>query len=294
MIRFADWGMRGELAQIWQICFDEPARPAKYFLNNYYCPENCLIYQIGGKIAAVVYLLPAQIVADFKPVQAHYIYAAATLPQYRSHGYMAALLAWAALIGANRGDQYSLVLPANRELYSLYEKSDYATFFQIDTLSVSLSQLCDIAETGRIGNTILTYRQLNTLRNSHLAGKNGSVLWSEEAFCYAIGIGRVYGDRLVCSRVGNQFSYALCRRIDENTCKVLEIMADHNTITDLAANLISAMPAQTYLFRQPVGSELFSQQGEKSAFGMVKPIGGAVLRPLQQNSDASYLGLALD
>jgi hypothetical protein len=293
MIRFADWGMRKELAQIWQICFDEPARPAKYFLYNYYRPENCLIYQVGGEIASVVYLLPAQIVVGLKPVQAHYIYAAATLPQYRSHGYMAALLAWASLAGANRGDQYSIVLPATPELYPLYEKSEYTTFFQNSTQSVSLGQLCDLAETGRISNTILTYHQLTSLRNAHLAGKNGSVLWSEEAFCYAVGIGRVYGDKLICSRTGDHLSYALCRRMDENTCSVMEIMADHSTITDLAANLISVMPAETYLFRLPADSGLFEQQGEKSTFGMVKPIGGA-LHLIQHDSDAPYLGLALD
>jgi len=294
MIGFADWGTRGELAQIWQTCFDEPARPAKYFLNNYFCPENALIYQIGGKIAAVVYLLPAHIVADLKPVQAHYIYAAATLPQYRGHGYMAALLAWAALSGASRGDQYSIVLPADSGLYSLYEKSDYSAFFQVSTIAVSLSQMCELAESGCICNTILTYRQLNSLRNSHLAGKNGSVLWSEEAFCYAVGIGKVYGDKLICSRTGDQIAYAVCRRIDENTCKVMELMANGNTIVNLATNLISAMPAQTYHFRLPVGSRLLGQQGVKSDFGMIKPLGGAMLHSIQQNFDAPYLGLALD
>jgi len=292
MIRFADWGMRGELAQIWRICFEEPARPARYFLNNYFRPENCLIYQFGGKIAAVTYLLPAQIISDGKPVQAHYIYAAATLPQYRGHGYMAALLAGAALIGANRGDQYSVVLPATQELYPLYEKSDYKNFFETDFVSLSLSQLCDFAESGQIGKALFTYQQLNSLRNAQLAGRNGSVLWSSEAFAFAAGMGAVYGDRLVCSRTGDRAAYALCRRMDENTCKVMEIMADRKTIRDLAANIISAVPAQTYSFRLPVGQSLFPVQGEKSTFGMMKPIGGGVtVRP---DSDAPYLGLPLD
>ena len=294
MIRFADWGMRGELARIWQICFDEPARPANYFLNNYFSPKDCLIYPIDDEIAAVVYLLPAQIVADLKPVQAHYIFAAAALPKYRSHGYMAALLAEAFSAGEDRGDKYSVVLPATRGLYPLYKKAGYTSFFQITTLPVSLGQMCDIAESGQISNTILDYHQLNSLRNTHLAGKNGSVLWSEEAVCFAVGMGKVYGDRLVCSRTGDQLAYALCRRIDENTCKVMEIMADTNTIADLAANIISAMPAQTYLVRLENDSRVFEQQGEKSTYGMVKPLGGASIQPLQQNSVAPYLGLALD
>ena len=294
MIQFADWGMRKELEQIWRVCFDEPARPAKYFLNNYFRPENCLIYQIGKKIAAVVYLLPAQIVVNKGNAQAHYIYAAATLPTYRSHGYMAALLAGAALVGANRGDQYSIVLPASSGLYSLYRKSDYSTFFQINTVSLSLDQLCDVAESGRIGKALFTYGQLNSLRNTQLSGKNGSVLWNTEAFGFAVGMGGIYGDRLVCSRTGDRAAYALCRRLDENTCKVMEIMADRETIHDLAANIISSVPAQTYLFRLSSGNALFSQQGEKSDFGMVKPIGGAGLESVRSDSGAPYLGLSLD
>lgn len=294
MICFADWGMRGELAHIWRICFQEPARPARYFLNNYFRPENCLIYQSGGKIAAVVYLLPAQVVADGKSVQAHYIYAAATLPEHRSHGYMASLLAGAALIGANRGDQYSVVLPATGALYPLYQKSDYIPFYKTNTVTVSLSQLCDIAESGQIGKALFTYDQLNSLRGAHLFGKSGSVLWGDEAFGFAVGMGAVYGDRLVCSRTGDRAAYALCRMLDENTCKVLETMADAATIHDLAANIISAMPAHTYQFRLPVGSSLFSQEGEISDFGMIKPIGGTVLDPVQPASGVPYLGLPLD
>ncbi len=294
MIRFADWGMRGELAQIWRTCFDEPARPARYFLNNYFRPENCLIYQFGGKTAAVVYLLPAQVAAGEKTAQAHYIYAAATLPKYRSHGYMAALLASAALVGANRGDQYSVVLPATPELYPLYQKSDYSTFYHIQTVSLSLSELCDLAESGRIGKALFTYHQLSSLRNAQLSGRNGSVLWSGEAFAFAAGMGAVYGDRLVCSRTGDKAAYALCRRMDENTCKVLEVMADSETIRDLAANIISAVPAQMYSFRLPVGQTLLSGQGEISDFGMIKPIGGAVMETVQPGSGVPYLGLPLD
>lgn len=294
MICYADWEMRGELAQIWRICFHEPARPARYFLNNYFRPENCLIYRFGGKIAAVVYLLPAQVVAEGKPVQAHYIYAAATLPEYRSHGYMASLLAGAALVGANRGDQYSVVLPATDGLYPLYQKSEYVSFFQTSAVTLSLSQLCDIAESGCVGKALFTYGQLNSLRNARLSGRNGSVLWNENAFGFAMGMGAVYGDRLVCSRTGDRAAYALCRRLDENTCKVLETMADAETIRDLAANIICAVPAQRYQFRLPAGSRLFSQQGETADFGMIKPIGGAVLDAVRPDSGVPYLGLPLD
>lgn len=292
MIRFANWEMRSELARIWEVCFEEPARPAKYFLNNYFRPHNCLIYQNNNKIASVVYLLPAQIVVENKPVQAHYIFAAATLPQYRGHGYMAALMAGAALVGANRSDQYSAVLPANPELYKLYQKSGYTAFFQISTQSVSLDKMCVLAESRSVNKVLLTYQQLNKLRNSQLG--TGSVLWSDDAFCFADGIGRIYGDKLICSKTGEKYAYAICRRIDEDTCKVLELMADGDTIHDLVVNIISSLPSQNYIFRLPADSTLLGIEGQKSKFGMIKPIGGATLAPLLQDGNAPYLGLCLD
>ncbi|MBW7573306.1 GNAT family N-acetyltransferase [Caproiciproducens faecalis] len=294
MICFANWEMRGELAEIWTSCFHEPVRPAKYFLNNYFKPENCLVYKMGDKTASVVYLLPARILVGSVSVQAHYIYAAATLPQFRGHGYMAALLAAAALVGANRGDQYSAVLPAEPELYSLYEKAEYTKFFQVKNVSLSLEDLCSLADSGVSSRTLLTYSQMNSLRGEQLEGKTGSVLWSDEAFAFAAGMGKIYGDKMVCSRTGGKFAYALCRRTDTDTCAVLEMMADSDTLRDLAANIISAEPAERYTFRLPVWETLLGQQGEPADFGMLKPLGGAVWDPLRQNAAAPYLGLPLD
>ena len=112
MIGLAEWKMRAELAQLWQACFHEPRRYPTYFLNNYFRPEDCLVYQVHGKIAAAVYLLPARVVLSDGTAQAHYIFAAGTQPHFRSRGFMASLLAYAALYGTKRGDRYSVVLPA--------------------------------------------------------------------------------------------------------------------------------------------------------------------------------------
>lgn len=290
MIGLADWGMRGELARIWEICFDEPPRPAKYFLNNYFHPKNCLVYCMNHQIAAAVYLLPACIATKSRPVQAHYIFAAATLPQYRGRGYMAALMAAAALTGANRGDRYSILLPATPSLYGFYGKSGYTNFFQVKTCTLTLDELCSWS--GTAGNALLSYSQLNAVRNAQLG--TGSVLWSDTAFCYAHGLGKIYGDKLVCSKTFGKNAYAICRRMDEDTCMVMELMADRGTISDLIANIICCVPAQVYHFRLPANSELFGQNGKKSDFGMIRAIGGTTLDGLLQSASAPYLGLSLD
>lgn len=292
MICHADWNMRGELAEIWKICFQEPVRPARYFLNNGFRPENSLVWMEEGRIASVVYFLPMRLAGENGPVQAHYIYAAATLPQYRSRGLMARLLAAAAGEGEKRGDRYSAVLPATPELYPLYEKSGYRSFFHVKTVSVPLGRLCDLAEKGSIQKTLFSCSRLNALRASVVGPLTGSALWSDESFAFAVGMGGVYGDRLVTARTEGKPAYALCRRMDANTCRVLEIMAQPDTFPNLAANLIARFPADVYEFRLPSESTLFGDGGETQRFGLLQPLGGA--KPIQAAPGTPYLGLPLD
>lgn len=293
MICFADWGMRGELARIWETCFQEPPRPAKYFLNNGFRPQNCLVYLTTKGIASVVYMLPIHISTGETPVQAHYIYAAATLPAYQGRGYMAALLAAAALVGAKRGDQYSAVLPATQDLYSLYERSDYTSFFKVSHHTVSLETMHELAGSGSTSKVLFTFQQLNSLRNKTLLSRVGSVLWSDESFAFAAGMGKVYGDRMVCTRSGNQPAYAFCRRMEQDSCLILELMASGDTVHNLAACILHEMPAQQYVLRLPAYSPL-GRKGSVNDFGMIKPIGGATVHRIGRDTDMPYLGLPLD
>lgn len=288
MIGFASRAMRPELSRLWQVCFQEPARPADFFLNNCFSPEDCLVYRVGETVAAALYLLPARVASPAGPVRAHYIYAAATLPRYRGRGYMASLLACAGMAGARRGDRYSAVLPASRGLYDLYAKSGYVSFFRARSVTVPAERLKEKAAVPFCGRAVPDFRRLAALRDSCLTGRFGSVLWDAKMLWFAAGMGAVYGDRLVCSPSGN--AYALCRPLD-GRCAVLEAMVGRNAFPELAAALLREMPAPEYRFRLPADG-LFPGEGTLSEFGMIKPIGGSL--PEEIRSDAPYLGMALD
>lgn len=290
MIGLAEWNMRPELAELWRVCFHEPKRYADFFLNNYFRPKDCLVYRISGRIAAAVYLLPASIAPE--GAQAHYIFAAGTLPPFRSRGFMASLLTYAALYGAKRGDKYSVVLPASQPLYSFYERCGYFDYYKIRSVPVTrvcLEQLASQLPTGRV---LASSSELNRLRNSLLSGRNGSVLWSDEWFHFTGNFGSIYGDELVCSGSAGRRSYAICRRADKNTCSVRETMAAPDSFSGLAAAILKRFPAETYEFRLPSGGGFFPGEGGEERCGMLRPIGGAVLE--KSMGPAPYLGLALD
>ena len=293
-ITFAGPGMRDSLLDIWQVCFEEQLAPVRYFFDTYFEPQNCLVYEVNDEAVAMVHLLPAHIVCNNTLLQAHYIYAASTLPAHRSKGYMGALLQQAAEIGAKRGDMYSFLLPSHSELYRYYGHLGYVPYFQTRFVTLPSCQLYALAAGGQKSALTPNYQQVESSRNAHIHATDGSVIWSEKAISYATGISQLYGGRLICSQEGNQYAYALCSATDGESCTVVEIVADESTIADLLATILDQVPAQTYNFRLPAFSSIFAQQGQVSTHGMIKPLVGNSPLDLKNVANLPYLGLTLD
>ena len=291
MVEFARWEMRSRLADLWWQAFGAPQRVPRYFLNNCFSPRDCLVYRVGDEIAAAVYLLPASVLAGGGTLQAHYIFAAATLPRFRSRGYMSSLLAYAAIAGADRGDRFSVVLPAGEGLYRFYGKLGYTLFFKARYLTVAPGRLRAVSGPAVPGRVLPDFRCLNALRARCLAGCGGSVLWSDRMFHFAAGMNAVYGDTLVCASSGGESAYALCR-VEENVCTVLETMVGGRTFPLLAGAVLRQAPAGEYRFRLPAQAGPFAGEGETRPFGMIRPVGGTLPEDLIPRGP--YLGMTMD
>lgn len=293
-VTFAQWNMRKQLSLLWQCCFEDLPRPTDYFFDNKYETRNCLVYEIDNKVAAMVHLLPAQISQKKGLFQAHYIYAAATLPEYREKGYMSKLIRGAAIAGKNRGDKFSFILPASDKLYKYYGKFDYSTYFEMRFITLSKKELNNFAAGGHKNNVVLTSREIRLIRNADLLKQYGSIVWSTKAISYAMESNKLYGGRLISSKTGNKLSYALCRMGSEGICEVMEIVSDMGTIADLSANILHYMPARSYRFRLSNYSKLYGSLGKVLPYGMIKPLDDTAYYEMKQNSEAPYLGLTLD
>jgi predicted acetyltransferase len=293
MIEFAQWNMRRELSALWQEAFEDPKRIPDFFLNNLFSPHDCLVYRIGAEIASVVYLLPASVLWNGKTVQAHYIFAAATAKRYRSRGYMSSLLAYAALVGAKRGDCCSVLLPSEGSLNKFYQSNGYAGFYRVKYVELSAKELQKFAGANVcIGKTLPEIHDLNRLRRSCLVNANGSLLWSDRMFALTIAMSKSYGDKLVCASGRQGKAYALCSLENKDCCEVLETFAADGVFPQLAAAILKEAPAPKYRFRLPVDDLYFPEQGCVSEFGMIKPLGGRTIEEI--NPCNPYLGLCMD
>ena len=295
IVSVAKWEDRRVLSKLWAICFHENQRAIRFFFNNAFQPENCLVYRTNGKIAAMLHMLPARIVEPQKIAQAHYIYGAATFPQYQKRGYMGILLKTAAEIGKERGDKYSFLLPASFSLYQYYAKFDYIPAFSLKRLTVTDQRIKEIVGSVNPQKFLWESGQVESFRNQCLLSNYGSVLWDKNAIFYASGINRVYGGKILYSIENGKKAYALCGMRSDNLCEVTEIMADIPAVPGLLANLIKEFPAKQYCFRLPENSNIFPEENANiSHFGMVKLLFPSEQEKWHELFHSSYLGLTLD
>lgn len=129
MVRQATTTDREQLAYIWKIAFDDSDPYIYNFLCRY--PDyTCLVYEVDKTVAAMLFLIPCSLTNK----SGYYVYACATLPEYRGKGYMASLLEHA-YKKAQSEDAFGLILiPGNDALFHYYERLHFKHFSELSEM----------------------------------------------------------------------------------------------------------------------------------------------------------------
>ena len=278
---FARWESRDALIRLWSEVFGDSPETLKFFFDTVFSPDQTLTLSADGQIVSALYLLPATFFDGTARKQAHYIYAAATAPAYRSRGYMDLLLQAAARVGEKRGDAYSILLPSEESLYAFYAGKGYQTAFSERVQTVSrepsregLLRMADLDEICAIRSGI-----------EWCCAKDGVVLWSRAHVALAQHFYRVYGGSVWTDGE----AYAFCEPIENGTMLVRELFAkEGKTAHALIPKICASFSAQTYQFHLP--EALSRGEGNLRHHGMLKPLGTS---PFPKGASA-YLGLALE
>lgn len=111
--------------EIWNRCFGDDRAYIELYLKNRFENENmCAIYQ-DGRPVAMASLLPVQVTLNGNKENARYVYAVATLPEYRNKGYASEIIKHA----AEKYREPLILQPADRDLQQYYEKQGFADAF---------------------------------------------------------------------------------------------------------------------------------------------------------------------
>lgn len=151
--------------------------------------DRCLIAEVNGVPVSMVYSLPATLGEQ----RLQYIYAAATLPEYRGRGIFGELLRFALEIAKGEGCVGSFLHPAEPSLAAYYARFGYRAWTFCERVS------------GEAGAAVPVAR-LSPEAYSRRAVPPYALTWPTELLCYAAQSGAAYavGDAVaLCETVGD-------------------------------------------------------------------------------------------
>lgn len=118
-----------QILSVWKTVFGDSEAYIRFFLSQRCTLGNVLVCTVRGRIVSQLFLLPARLKAGSKTFSVCYLFAAATLPEYRGCGYMGDLLRAAQQKCMAQSTDGIVLLPAGDGLYDYYARFGFQTAF---------------------------------------------------------------------------------------------------------------------------------------------------------------------
>lgn len=173
---------RLSLISLWQTVFgDEPDFIDLIFKKEYESPVLCFAEIIDGKAVSAFYLIENTLKFENKYYHGYYLYAAATLPEYRKEGLMSVLINEALTYCEKNGADFVSLVPSEESLYSYYSRFGFCkAMYRFVSARASSAQCAD-----RSLETITDSEKILEIRNS-LEGN--LISFSPSSFGYAADV----------------------------------------------------------------------------------------------------------
>ncbi len=294
---FADETMWDSITELWNKCFGDDRAYIKLYLENRFENETMYVIYQDNHPVSMASFLPVQLTVNGEKVCARYVYAVATLPEYRNQGYASEIIRHA----AEKYQEPLILQPADRDLQKYYEKHGFADAFGESPCWIYAGRCAEIAsvpwpdgnnliaaegaggdeEWDESGSWVISEadeREYKIVRDQALAGE-GYVEWDEHAIAYAIKENKFCGGRTLLLTENKETETpkkaVLMYRIENDSLHIIE-----TTLND--EELYNILP------------ELLHHTNTTWAFE--RNMGGMILLPeslREWNCSKGYLGLTL-
>ncbi len=303
MIVFPQDSMKSDLERLWRTCFGDSQDYIRYFFENRYVPENCLVFvdESVRRPVAMLHLLNVGIAEDGAVVPSQYIYAACTRPDYRRQGIMRQLIETAQKLGQSRRLKYSVTVPAEPRLFKYYGRYGFEKCYRNRIVYMDRPDLIFLSKGAMnvpdsIRETMMKLSEVYVFRRDMLVDREGFAIWDGTALRYAVSSHEHDGGHIVTLSYGGDFGYAFCSE-EEGTVKITEMIVKEHFAPTLLSRILKSYPkAKKFVFRLPVYDTFFEKFGEIVDFAMIcrndgkNPVSITTLDGIR----TPYLGLALD
>lgn len=261
-------------------CFDMEMDEVDYiFEQKYLSADICYAIEEDERLCCMLFTVPCAMMLDGKLRKGHYIYGACTLPEYRHRGFMHRLIDYANTMASDKGDEFSVLLPASKPLYDFYTDMGYRTLYTAKNEVMSKDKLPDMSVALEYYTEVLP-EKIEKLRNSLCCKYSGSVIYSKNILKYAVSYAKECDGGIVYCDDGYVI-YAY----NESRLVVLELMCEGNAILNMLAILKRLCKTDELLIRMPPWLA-----DECDSFGMIKNLADINTEEFYK----PYLGLVFD
>lgn len=228
MITFADKGMEKDLIEIWHKSFGDSIEYIHMFLQWNAARAKIIVCKIEDRPVSVAYLLPLVYrKVGQQDIPCWYLYAAATLPEYRGHGYFSDILTFIKL----HVPEPVILVPAEPALIGYYERQGLHMWQEEEVLSVEcVEKSCNPI----ISLSDIDVQAYETARESYL-GQSGYMKWDTHFLTYIFHENTLCGGMQKCMEVEGR-KYAVIYRIEGQCLKVLELLRQDAAYTMVQAD----------------------------------------------------------
>lgn len=115
----------GQIVKIWQTCFGDEEAYIRFYLEHRMTEDNMLVIYEDGRAVSMASFLPVTYNCGGEYLPARYVYAVATLPEYRNRGFASEILRFA----RDYYDEMLILAPAEESLILYYEKMGFVRAF---------------------------------------------------------------------------------------------------------------------------------------------------------------------
>lgn len=193
-----------QIAQIWKTCFGDEEEYIRFYLDNRMTEDNMLVVYEDGRAVSMASFLPVHYLCEDEYVPARYVYAIATLPEYRGKGLAKHILQFA----HEHYMQPLILAPAEESLMRYYETLGFKRAFP-DTRESMTEDLRALAlqadEPAEFEMKPISAKEYVKLRDEKCV-REGYVSWDETAVSYVMEL---------CERYGGQ-AVMVCRQESES------------------------------------------------------------------------------
>lgn len=286
MIRFAAEKDIPGLKEIWHISFGDSKEYIDMFMEHQFKGARTVVYEEDSKILSMFFLFRCDFSINEKTHPSFYLYAAATLPQYRGKGIMGKMLEFSKSYAAEKNFDFIILSPAEKSLYDYYSRFGFKACFKSKKISLALEREDEYAANFFEND----FEKMLAMRNAAVKKADG-VLWDEEFFRYAV----YENDYTSGKTVGTKECYGIYFKEDDHIIFKELIGENANKALDFALSICKEENINSAQIAVPVCRECTEISGNDVLIntGMAVPLNSEAQKALENSDKNAYLGLTL-